>query len=321
MTLVELRYLVALASEGSFSRAAARCEVSQPTLSLAVARLEKDLGVRLFERSRIGKELVRPTAVGAEIVAQAQIALRETQRIREIARHGHDQLDGPLHVGVIHTVGPYLLPALIAELKRVAPKMPLVIEENMTAALAEMLRDNEIDVAVLALPFDLAGVETRALYDEPFVFVAPRGHRWENRDAIDPSEVRGDEVLLLKAGNCFRDQVLGACPQVSRAETDAHLGYSVGTLRLMVASGLGVSILPASAMLPPYANDMIVALPFVEPKPSRRIALAWRTGFSRPKAIDALARAVRVLPCPAFAHLASPSRLRAEALAPTPRLG
>jgi LysR family hydrogen peroxide-inducible transcriptional activator len=302
MTLIELRYVVALATEGSFSRAAARCAVSQPSLSLAVARLEKDLGVRLFERAKAGKGLVKPTGVGAEIVRQAQIALRESERIREIAQHGRDELVGALHLGVIHTVGPYLLPGLIGELKRVAPKMPLVIEENMTAALADMLRDSEIDVAVVALPFDMPGVETRPLYDEPFVFIAPRGHRWENRDAIDPSEVRGDEVLLLKAGNCFRDQVLGACPQVSRAETDAHLGYSVGTLRLMVASGLGVSILPASAMLPPYANDMIVTLPFAEPRPSRRIALAWRAGFSRPKAIEALARAVRALPCPVFVH-------------------
>ena len=302
MTLVELRYVVALAAEGSFSKAAARCEVSQPTLSLAVARLEKDLGVPLFERAKTGKGAVTPTGVGAEIVRQAHTALREAERIREIARHGHDQLDGPLRLGVIHTVGPYLLPGLIGELKRLAPKMPLVIEENMTASLSDMLRDSDIDVAVIALPFDLNGVETRALYDEPFVVVAPRGHRWENRDCIDPAEVSGDEVLLLKAGNCFRDQVLGVCPQVSRGDTDARLGYSIGTLRLMVASGLGVSILPASAMQPPYANDMIVALPFADPKPSRRIALAWRTGFSRPKAIDAIARAVRALPSPAFAH-------------------
>lgn len=302
MTLVELRYVVALAAEGSFSRAAKRCEVSQPSLSLAVARLEKTLGVQIFERAKAGKGLVRPTNVGAELVRQAQVTLREAEKIREIALHGRDELAGPLHVGVIHTVGPYLLPALIKELKRIAPRMPLLIEENMTANLADMLRDGEIDVAIIALPFDMPGVVTRTLYEEPFVVVAPRGHRWENRDAIDPAEVRGDEVLLLKAGNCFRDQVLGACPQVSRAETDAHLGYSVGTLRLMVASGLGVSILPASAMLPPYVNDMIVALPFADPKPSRIIALAWREGFSRPRAIDVLARAVRGLPCPVFVH-------------------
>ncbi len=306
MTLIDLHYLVALAAEGSFSRAATRCAVSQPTLSLGVARLEKQLGVRLFERAKAGKGLLKPTAVGIEIIRQAQVTLREAERIREIARHGRDQLSGPLHLGAIHTVGPYLLPGLIAELKRRAPHMPIVIEENMTAALVDMLREGEIDVALVALPMDMPGVETRPLYEEPFVVIAPRGHRWENRDAIDPAEVSGDEVLLLKAGNCFRDQVLGACPQVSSAQTDAHLGYSVGTLRLMVASGLGISILPASALATPFDNDLIVALPFTDPKPSRRIALAWRSGFSRPKAIETLARAVHALPGPAFAHALAP---------------
>jgi LysR family hydrogen peroxide-inducible transcriptional activator len=293
MTLVELRYLVALAAEGSFSRAADRCAVSQPTLSIAIARLEEQLGVRLFERAKAGKGAVRPMPVGTRVVRQAEIALREAGRIREIARMSGDPLHGPLRLGVIHTVRPYLLPGLIAELKRIAPEMPLVIEENMTSALAEMLRRDEIDLAVIALPFDLPGVVTRALYDEPFLVVAPRGHRWEGRQTIEPSEVRGDEVLLLKAGNCFRDQVLGACPQVSVAETDAHLGYSIGTLRLMVASGLGVTILPASAMRAPYQNELVVTLPFAEPKPTRRIALAWRDGFPRLAAVDAIVTAVR----------------------------
>lgn len=303
MTLVDMRYLVALAAEGSFSRAAARCAVSQPTLSLAIARLEKQLGVRLFERAKAGRGLVKATAVGGEIVRQSQVVLREADRISSIAQHGRDQLSGPLRLGAIHTVGPYLLPGLIAELKRRAPHMPIVIEENMTAALIDMLRAGEIDVALVALPLDTPGVETLALYEEPFVVIAPRGHRWENREAIDPAEMGGGgEVLLLKAGNCFRDQVLDACPQISAAQTDAHLGYSVGTLRLMVASGLGVSILPASALSEPFDNSLIVALPFTDPKPTRRIALAWRAGFSRPKAVEALAQAVQALPCPAFTH-------------------
>ncbi len=297
MTLVELRYIVALAGEGNFSRAAERCAVSQPTLSVAIARIEQELGVQLFERA---KGFVSPSPVGEEIVRQARVALREADKIRELARAGRDQLAAPLRIGVIHTVGPYLLPELIAGLRRIAPTMSLVIEENMTAALQEMLAGNEIDVAVIALPFDPPGVVTRALYDESFLVIVPRGHAWEGRAAIDPGEMRGDEVLLLKAGNCFRDQVLGACPQVSKAETDIHLGYSIGTLHWMVASGLGVSILPASALRRPHADDLVTVIPFAPPEPSRRIALAWRSGFTRPKAIEALVEAVHALDQPAF---------------------
>ncbi|MBL8590869.1 MAG: LysR family transcriptional regulator [Methylobacteriaceae bacterium] len=300
MTLVELRYIVALAIEGNFSRAAERCSVSQPTLSVAIARIEQELGVALFERA---KGFVSPSPVGAEIVRQARIAIAEAEKIRDIARTGRDQLAGPLRLGVIHTVGPYLLPPLIVELKRIAPTMPLVIEENMTAALQEMLAANEIDAAIIALPFDPPGVATRALYDESFLVIVPHGHAWQGREAIDPGEMRGDEVLLLKAGNCFRDQVLGACPQVSKAETDIHLGYSIGTLRWMVASGLGVSILPASALQRPHASELVTVIPFSPPEPSRRIALAWRVGFTRPKALEALADAVRALDQPAFRHV------------------
>lgn len=297
MTLTELRYIVALAHEGNFSRAAERCSVSQPTLSVAIARLEDELGVQLFER---GKGFVGPSAVGLKVVEQAQLALLEAEKVRQIALLGRDQLHGPLRLGVIHTIGPYLLPQLIHALKDVAPHMPLAIEENMTANLAEMLRDNEVDVLIIALPFDIPGVLTRAIYDESFKVVVPRGHSWENKECIAPEEVAGDEVLLLKAGNCFRDQVLGACPQVSSPETDVRLGHSIGTIRCMVASGLGVSVLPDGALQYPYSNDLISVIPFTSPAPARRIALAWRVGFVRPKAVDALLSAVRMLHSPAY---------------------
>jgi len=297
MTLTELRYIVALAQERNFSRAAERCSVSQPTLSVAIARLEDELGVQLFER---GKGFVSPSLVGARVVEQAQTALVEAEKVRQIAQRGRDQLEGMLRLGVIHTIGPYLLPQLIHSLKAVAPNMPLVIEENMTANLAEMLRENDIDVAILALPFDSPGMLTRPLYDEVFKVIVPRGHPWEKRAAIAPEEVAGDEILLLKAGNCFRDQVLGACPQVSSPETDVRLGHSIGTIRCMVASGLGVSVLPDGALQHPYSNDMISVIPFTPPEPSRRVALAWRSCFVRPKAIDALLAAVRSLSSPAY---------------------
>ncbi len=290
MTLTELRYIVALAREGNFSRAAEYCSVSQPTLSVSIARLEDELGVQLFER---GKGFVSPSDVGRRVVEQAQHALAEAEKVRQIASTGRNQLEGPLRLGVIHTVCPYLLPQMIVALKTVAPAMPLAIEENMTATLADMLRENSLDVVIIALPFDIPGVLTRPLYDESFKVVVPRGHAWESRDFIDTEEVAGDEILLLKAGNCFRDQVLGACPQVSSPETDVRLGHSIGTIRCMVASGLGVSILPDGALRHPYQNDLISVIPFRPPEPSRRIALAWRNGFVRPKAIDALFEAMR----------------------------
>lgn len=292
MKLTDLRYIVALAQDGNFSRAAERCSISQPSLSVAIARLEDELGVQLFER---GKSQVSPTPVGLQVVAQARRALDEVEKVRELALRGRDQLEGPLRLGVIHTIGPYLLPQLIQSLKRIAPAMPLLIEENMTANLAEMLEDNEIDVVIIALPFDLPGVLTRPLYDEIFKVVVPKGHAWESKAEISPEEVAGDEVLLLKAGNCFRDQVLDACPQVSGPDSDVRVGHSIGTIRCMVASGLGVSVLPEGALRQPYSSDMISVIPFRPPAPSRRVALAWRVGFVRPKAIDALLAAVATL--------------------------
>lgn len=297
MTLTELRYIIALAQEGNFSRAAERCSVSQPTLSVAIARLEDELGVPLFER---GKGFVGVTSVGAQVVEQARVALQEADKVRQVALAGRDPLDGPLRLGVIHTVGPYLLPQLIRSLKAIAPNMPLLIEENMTANLSDMLCENELDVIIIALPFDVPGVLTRALYDESFQVVVPRGHRWEGLPAIGADELGGEEMLLLKAGNCFRDQVLGACPQVSTPESDIRLGHTIGTIRCMVASGLGVSVLPEGALGQPYSNEMISIIPFREPAPSRRIALAWRPGFARPKAIDALLDAVRAIDSPAY---------------------
>ena len=297
MKLSELRYLVALAREGSFSKAAHDCSVSQPTLSMAIARLEDELAVHLFER---GKGFVSPTAVGMRVVSQAQKALDEVYKIVHIAQEGRNPLEGPLRLGVIHTIGPYLLPQLVQSLKQVAPGMPLLIEENMTANLSRMLLDNEIDVAIIALPFTVPGVLTRPIYDENFVVIVPHEHPWENRPTIKAEDIAAEEVLLLKAGNCFRDQVLDACPEVSEPESDVRLGHSIGTIRCMVASGLGISILPEGALQGPYSSDMITVIPFEAPVPSRRIAVAWRPGFVRPQAIDALLSAVHRIDNPAY---------------------
>ncbi len=301
MKLSALRYLVAFADEGSFSRAAERCRVSQPTLSVALQNLEAELGVALIER---GKGHVALTNLGWQVVGQARKALDETRRIEQVAQLGKDPLHGDFRLGVIHTIGPYLLPELIAAMKKVAPDTHLFIEESMTALLADYLKYGTVDAAIVALPFDIPGIKTHALYDEPFEVVVPKGHPLAKRKTMPTGEVRGGEVLVLKAGNCFREQVLDACPEISHAEGSTHEGHSIETVRCMVASGYGISVLPAGALNGIYKNDMVVPIPFEEPAPSRRVALAWRQGFTRPQAIEAIIKAVGMIGNPSYKIIA-----------------
>jgi len=300
MKLSALRYLVAFADEGSFSKAADRCQISQPTLSVALQNLEAELGVTLIERL---KRHVTLTEVGHQVVAQVRRALDEVRRVELVAQMGRDPLHGDFRLGVIHTIGPYLLPELIASLRRVAPDLTLYIEESMTALLADYLKYGTVDAVIIALPFDVPGIETRALYDEAFEVVVPQGHPWAKRKRMASEEVRGDDVLVLKAGNCFREQVLDACPDISHAEGSLHQGHSIETIRCMVASGYGISVLPAAALTGPYRSDMVVAIPFEEPAPARRVALAWRRGFARPQAIDAIVSAVTSIRNPSYRML------------------
>jgi len=297
MKLSSLRYLVTFADEGSISRAAERCHVSQPTLSVALQNLEAELGVALIERT---KGHVTLTDLGYQVVAQARKTLDEARRVELVAQLGLNPLQGEFRLGVIHTIGPYLLPDLIMSLRRLAPKMHLYIEESMTALLADYLKYGTVDAAIIALPFDVPGIITYPLYEEPFQVVVPRGHPWEKRVSIPASEVRGEDVLVLKAGNCFREQVLDACPDISHAEGAMRQGHSIETIRCMVASGFGISVLPVSALSGPYCSAMVGAIPFEAPEPSRRVALAWRRGFTRPEAIEALIAAVQGMNNPVY---------------------
>ncbi len=289
MTLNELRYIVAVANERNFGRAAQKCFVSQPALSVAIQKLEEELGARLFER---GKTEVAVTAVGERVVEQAQKVLEEAARIREMAQAGRNQLAGPLKLGAIYTVAPYLLPDLIPALHELAPQMPLDIEENLTENLEAALKSGRIDAAIIALPFAPPGVVTEFLYEEPFQIVVPRGHRWIKRKSVHPDELSAEHTILLNVGHCFRDQVLDACPELNRADAHVSRSNSLETVRNMVASGLGVSVLPRDAMTPKYHSKLVVPIPFSRPAPSRRIALAWRKSFPRPQAIRAIRDAV-----------------------------
>ena len=296
MTLTELKYVVALAHERHFGRAAQKCFVTQPTLSLALAKLEDELGVKLFERN---KNEVLVTARGQAIVEQARRVLDEVGKISHIAKGSQDQLAGALRLDVIPTIGPYMLPDLVPILRKRAPSMPLAIEENLTGNLAPMLREGELDVVIIALPFAVAGVRTRVVYEEPFSVVVPEGHPWESRKAVKPSELSGENLLVLNAGHCFRDQVLEACPgQANTALPEGRAGSSLETIRNMVASGLGVSVLPTSALAARYASKLLKVVPFSAPVPSRKVALAWRASFDRPIAVDVLADAIQAIKMP-----------------------
>ncbi len=302
MTLTELRYIVAVARERHFGRAAETSFVSQPTLSVAVRKLEDELGVVLFER---GPGEVTVTPVGRRIVEQAQRVLEEADALKTIAAQGKDELAGVLRLGVIYTIGPYLLPHLIPQLRHSAPKMPLQIEENYTAVLGERLKQGKLDVLILSLPYEEAGILTEPLYEEPFVVVMPAGHVLEHEAAIDPHELSHEDLLLLGPGHCFRDQVLQVCPECNRASVASDAdnmqktleGSSLETIRLMVATGMGVTVLPQTSVNGyAYPQDFVSVRPFAEPAPKRLVALAWRKSFPRPAAIRALAKAVRACP-------------------------
>ena len=289
MTLTELRYLVAVARERHFGKAAEACFVSQPTLSVAIKKLEEELDVTLFER---GTNEVTVTALGLEIVRQAQVVLEQVADLKEIARRGNDPVSGPLRLGVIYTIAPYLLPDLVQLSIARAPQMPLILQENFTVKLLEMLRAGEIDVAVLA---------AAALYDEPFQIAVPKKHTLARRKRISAEELKNETLLLLGTGHCFRDHVLEVCPEYAGFSSNANgirksfEGSSLETIKYMVAAGMGVTVVPQLSV-PAEPDRHIAHIPFADPVPTRRIVLAWRRSFTRYEAIAELRNAIYACP-------------------------
>jgi LysR family hydrogen peroxide-inducible transcriptional activator len=318
MTLTELKYIVAVARERHFGKAAEACFVSQPTLSVAIKKLEEELEVKIFERNA---NEINTTPLGEEIVRQAQFVLDQSVHIKEIAKRGKDPLAGPLKLGVIYTIGPYLLPHLVRNVIEQTPQMPLVLQENFTAKLLEMLRSGEIDCAILAEPFPDTSLAVAPLYDEPFVAAVPRKHPLASQTTITTEEIKNENMLLLGTGHCFRDHVLEVCPEFARFSSNADgmhksfEGSSLETIKHMVAAGMGVTLVPrlsapTSALngsdsgVKDYGDSAYVSyVPFAGDPPTRRVVLAWRRSFTRYEAIAALRNAIYACELPGVTRL------------------
>jgi len=322
MTLTELKYIVAVARERHFGKAAEACFVSQPTLSVAVKKLEEELDVKLFERSA---NEVTVTPLGEEIVRQAQAVLEQAANIKDIAKRGKDPLAGPLKLGVIYTIAPYLLPDLVRQVITKSPQMPLVLQENFTVKLLEMLRTGEIDCAILAEPFPDTGLAVAPLYDEPFFAAVPMTHPLAKQTTVSTEELKRETMLLLGNGHCFRDHVLEVCPEFARFSSDAEgirksfEGSSLETIKHMVAAGMGITLVPRLSV-PRQALEskkrrqedaFVHYLPVQDlapdgktlPPPMRRVVLAWRRSFTRYEAIAALRNAIYACELPGVARL------------------
>ena len=326
MTLTELKYIVAVAREKHFGKGADACHVSQPTLSVAIKKLEEELQVKLFERNA---NEITVTPLGQEIVRQAQSVLEQAENIREIAKRGKDPLAGALRLGVIYTIGPYLLPDLVRQAIAQIPQMPLMLQENFTVKLLEELRNGEIDCAILAEPFPDTNLAIAPLYDEPFMAAVPSSHPLAARSSITAEELKKETMLLLGNGHCFRDHVLEVCPEFARFSSNAggirksFEGSSLETIKHMVAAGMGITLVPRLGVPKEAFNAQddgkkrgrgkaafvagppafIKYLPFSGPIPSRRVVLAWRRSFTRYEAIAALRNAIYACELPGVMRL------------------
>jgi LysR family transcriptional regulator, hydrogen peroxide-inducible genes activator len=297
MTLTELRYIVAVAKEKHFGRAAQVCHVSQPTLSVAVKKLEEELGAQIFHR-HVGEVILTPQ--GKILIEQAHRVLEETKRFQDLAKIGIDPMSGAIRLGAIYTIAPYVLPSLVRQAKDCLPDMPLFLYETFTSLILEMLKQDELDCAILAEPFNRSGLEVVPLYDEPYMVTVYSHHEWSKRETIAPHELSTQNMLLLGAGHCFRDHVLEVCPELNRAKLlfeggpKNFEGSSLETIRQMVAGGIGISVLPITAVSDINLQETLVRyIPFTKPEPVRRVVLAYRRGIVRAPAIHAIAQNIK----------------------------
>jgi LysR family hydrogen peroxide-inducible transcriptional activator len=293
MTLQELRYLVALADKGHFGRAADSCHVGQSTLSTQIKKLEGYLNVTLFERGRHG---LQPTPMGKRIIELTRVALAAAEQIKQTARAGDDPMAGPLRLGVIPTLGPYLLPHLLPEIRARFPALAVYLREDLTEHLLELLRHGRLDALLLALPVRGEDLEVTELFHESFCVALPMGHRLAMQAQIEQADLAGENVLLLEEGHCMRHQVLAICSEQGVSPREDLKATSLETLRLMVAAGVGCTLLPQLAALPgagSLRDDSVVIREFAAPQPRRAVGLAWRRNCPREATMRRLAALVR----------------------------
>jgi LysR family transcriptional regulator, hydrogen peroxide-inducible genes activator len=292
LSLRALGYLVALSEARHFGKAAERCFVSQPTLSAQIKKLEDQLGVQLVERS----QQARLTDIGQRIVERARRVLDEAREIEELARNFQDPLAGELRVGLIPTVGPYLLPHVAGPLHKRFARLKLLLTEHQTHRLLALLKNGELDVAILALPVPAERIVTRVLYTESFQAALPADHDLARRRRVSLDDLEGETLLLLEEGHCLRDQALEACRLAKIREAPDFRGTSLETLRQMVAAGVGITLLPRLAIDQPTSRSVTLAVRrFQDPEPSRTIAAAWRPGSAREETITHLCDAIETL--------------------------
>jgi LysR family transcriptional regulator, hydrogen peroxide-inducible genes activator len=286
LKLKDLRYLVAVADQRHFGRAAARCFVSQPTLSTQLKKLEHSLGVQLIERTPNNVSL---TEAGEQIVARARRILEASEEVVALARSQRDPLSGRLRVALLPTIGPYLLPRVTRAIRRGLPRLELMLYEYQTAPMLEKLHAGELDLGILALPVELGGLEARELYSEPFTVALPEGHALARRPSVRVGDLKGERLLLLEDGHCLRDQALEVCARAGVSDSQDFRATSLETLRQMVATGAGVTLLPELAARGGSGSARGVAIrPFVRPAPVRHVGAVWRRSTARRQSIEAL---------------------------------
>lgn len=278
-TLRQLEYFLAVHEHLNFRRAAESCFVSQPSLSAQIAQLESLLGVELFERDRRG---VKVTRAGEALVSEARQTLASVQRFGQLARSLGKPLSGPLRLGVIPTIGPYLLPKVLPAVHTAHPDLRVFLREDMTANLVEQLEAGKLDLLMLAVDLDLGGLETLPLFSDPFVLAVPEGDELAARDEAHLSDLADRDVMLLDEGHCLREQTLPLCEAAGGGELGGFRASSLGTITQMVASGLGITLLPELAVeREAAAVPGLRTIPFGADGPSRSVGLAWRPNSPR----------------------------------------
>lgn len=287
MNLRALQYLLALADVRHFSRAAERCHVSQPTLSTQIRKLEEELEVQLVERH---PRQVMLTPVGEEIVGRARTLLSEMEAIRAIARRSRDPHSGTVRIGIFPTLAPYFLPHVIPRIRQTFPRLTLRLYEEKTEEVIHMLGEGRLDAGVLALPLAEDWLESRTLFEEPFVLAVPEGHALATRTEVSMADLADQELLLLEDGHCLREQALEVCQLTGAQEKLDFHATSMETLRHMVAANAGITLMPTLSIKPPLANtENLVTRPFSDPGPKRTIAIVWRKSSALADFLEELA--------------------------------